>query len=174
MTNKVPKPKRKYFWLFVFELHYQINHTFHFPSGSSASGILGRAPTVGDTFKPVPQPRLEVPARTERHRFSQQSRLPCDSNWGANPVKPLKGTPLPVESTLCFRELVISKTKVGLRIIPSPRRPVRLVSWLRSPLGVVKLSRDGCSGGSPEGLDLAAELGFSILVVEFDSATIVL
>ena len=38
---------------------------------------------------------------------------------------------------------------MGLRIIPSPRRPVRLVSWLRSPLGVVKLSRDGCSEGSP-------------------------
>ncbi|KDO58196.1 hypothetical protein CISIN_1g044995mg, partial [Citrus sinensis] len=51
-------------------------------------GILGRAPTVGGTFKPVPQPRLEVPARTGRHRFSQQMRLPCDSNWGANPVKP--------------------------------------------------------------------------------------
>ncbi|KAK9217894.1 hypothetical protein WN943_006524 [Citrus x changshan-huyou] len=64
----------------------------------NAEGILGRAPTVGDTFKPVPQPRLEVPARTGRHRFSQQRRLPCDSNWGANPVKPLKGTPLPVDS----------------------------------------------------------------------------
>ncbi|GAY47223.1 hypothetical protein CUMW_102940 [Citrus unshiu] len=65
------------------------------------TSILGRAPTVGGTFKPVPQPRLEVPARTGRHRFSQQRRLPCDSNWGANPVKPLKGTPLPVEPTLC-------------------------------------------------------------------------
>ncbi|KAK9221677.1 hypothetical protein WN944_010105 [Citrus x changshan-huyou] len=64
-------------------------------------GILGRAPTVRGTFKPVPQPRLEVPARTGRHMFSQQRRLPCDSNWGANPVKPLKGTPLPVEPTLC-------------------------------------------------------------------------
>ncbi|GAY58747.1 hypothetical protein CUMW_189300, partial [Citrus unshiu] len=60
-----------------------------------SSGILGRAPTMEGTFKPVPQPRLEVPARTGRHRFSQQRRLPCDSNWGANPVKPLKGTPLP-------------------------------------------------------------------------------
>ncbi|KAK9214560.1 hypothetical protein WN944_006553 [Citrus x changshan-huyou] len=49
---------------------------------------------MGGTFKPVPQPRLEVPARTGRHRFSQQMRLPCDSNWGANPVKLLKGTPL--------------------------------------------------------------------------------
>ncbi|GAY57398.1 hypothetical protein CUMW_179110 [Citrus unshiu] len=66
-------------------------------------GILGRAPTVEDTFKPVPQPRLEVPARTKRHRFSQQRRLPCDSNWGANPVKPLKGTPLPVEPTLLVK-----------------------------------------------------------------------
>ncbi|KAH9796637.1 Receptor-like serine/threonine-protein kinase SD1-8 [Citrus sinensis] len=69
---------------------------------ASDIGILGRAPTVGGTFKPVPQPRLEVPARTGRHRFSQQRRLPCDSNWGANPVKPLKGTPLPVEPTLCW------------------------------------------------------------------------
>ena len=43
-------------------------------------GILERAPTMGGTFKPVPQPRLEVPAQTERHRFSQQRRLPCDSN----------------------------------------------------------------------------------------------
>ena len=63
---------------------------------------MGRAPTVGGTFKPVPQPRLEVSARTGRHIFSQQRRLPCDSNWGANPVKPLKGTPLPVEPTLCW------------------------------------------------------------------------
>ena len=54
-------------------------------------GILRRAPTVGSTFKFVPQPRLKVPVRTERHRFSKQRRLPCDSNWGANPVKPLKG-----------------------------------------------------------------------------------
>ena len=55
---------------------------------------------MGGTFKPVPQPRLEVPARTGRHRFSQQRRLLCDSNWGANLVKPRKGTPLPVEPTL--------------------------------------------------------------------------
>ena len=54
------------------------------------------------TFKPVPQSRLEVSSRTERHKFSQQMRLPCDSNWVANSVKPLKGTPLPVEPTLCW------------------------------------------------------------------------
>ena len=67
---------------------------------------------MGGTFKPVPQPRLEVPARTERHIFSQQRRLPCDSNWGANTVKPLKGTPLPVETTLCWSsKLNINKLK---------------------------------------------------------------
>ena len=35
---------------------------------------------MGDTFKPVPQPRLEIPARTERHKFSQQklSNVPVD------------------------------------------------------------------------------------------------
>ena len=70
-------------------------------------GIMRRAPTVGGTFKPVLQLRLEVPAWTERHRFSQQMRLPCDSNWGANPVKPLKGTLLPVEPTLCWWPLFI-------------------------------------------------------------------
>ncbi|KAH9675214.1 cytochrome P450 family 94 subfamily D polypeptide 2 [Citrus sinensis] len=70
-------------------------------------GILGRALTVGSTFKPVPQLRLEVSARTGRHRFSQQMRLPCDSNWGANPVKPLKGTPLPVEPTLCWLDVTL-------------------------------------------------------------------
>ncbi|KDO63739.1 hypothetical protein CISIN_1g035217mg [Citrus sinensis] len=32
--------------------------------------------------------------------FSQQMRLSCDSNSGAKPIKPLKGTPLPVEPTL--------------------------------------------------------------------------
>ena len=47
---------------------------------SYLQGILGRAPTVGGTFKPVPQPRLEVSARTGRHRFSQQMRFPCYSN----------------------------------------------------------------------------------------------
>ncbi|KAK9205089.1 hypothetical protein WN943_015355 [Citrus x changshan-huyou] len=79
-----------------FDLPHVIKHDPNCP------GILGRAPTVGDTFKPVPQPRLEVPARTERHRFSQQRRLPCDSNWGANSIKSLKETPLPVEPTLCW------------------------------------------------------------------------
>ncbi|GAY49972.1 hypothetical protein CUMW_123170 [Citrus unshiu] len=39
---------------------------------TGTNGILGRAPTVRGIFKPVPQPRLEVPARIERHRFSQQ------------------------------------------------------------------------------------------------------
>lgn len=52
------------------------------------------------TFKYVPQPKLEVIARIERHKFSQQRRLPCDSNQGANPVKPLKETLLSVEPTL--------------------------------------------------------------------------
>ena len=50
-------------------------------------GILRRIPTVGGTFKPVPQPKLEVPARTERHRFSQQRRLPCYSNWKIHVIK---------------------------------------------------------------------------------------
>ncbi|KAK9217489.1 hypothetical protein WN943_006116 [Citrus x changshan-huyou] len=58
------------------------------------------AQVLGSTFKPVPQPRLEVLARTGRHKSSQQRRLPCDSNWGANSVKPLKETPLPVKPTL--------------------------------------------------------------------------
>ena len=57
---------------------------------------------MGGAFKSVPQPRLEVSPQTERHIFSQQRRFPCDSNWGANSVKPLKGTPLPVEPTLCW------------------------------------------------------------------------
>ena len=51
-------------------------------------GILGRAPTVGGTFKPVPQP--------------QQMRFSYDSNWGANSIKPLKGAPLTIELTLCW------------------------------------------------------------------------
>ncbi|GAY55625.1 hypothetical protein CUMW_165630 [Citrus unshiu] len=60
-------------------------------SSWSPGGILGRAPTVGDTFKPVPQSRLKVPARTGRYMFSQQRRLPCDLNWGANSIKHLRG-----------------------------------------------------------------------------------
>ncbi|KAK9199432.1 hypothetical protein WN944_014623 [Citrus x changshan-huyou] len=79
---------------------------------NSSHGILERAPTVGGTFKPVPQPRLEVPARTGRHMFFQQMRLPCDSNWRANPVKPLKGTLLPVEPTLCWSSHGISSNSV--------------------------------------------------------------
>ncbi|KAH9696998.1 Dynamin-related protein 3A [Citrus sinensis] len=49
-----------------------------------------RASTVGGISEPVPQSRLEVPARTGRHMFFQQMRLSCNSNWRANPVKPLK------------------------------------------------------------------------------------
>ena len=60
---------------------------------------------VEDTFKSVPQLRLEVPARIERHRFSQQRRLSCNSNWGTNPIKTLKGTSLSVEPTLCWYQL---------------------------------------------------------------------
>lgn len=37
----------------------------------------------------------------------------------------------------------------GLRIIMSPRRPPRLVSWMKLPPGVVKLSMDGYSKGNP-------------------------
>ncbi|KAH9695296.1 transmembrane protein [Citrus sinensis] len=73
---------------------------------------------MGGTFKPIPQPRLEVPARTGRHRFSQQRRLPCDSNWGANSVKTLKGTPLPVEPTLCW---LVDK---------DPNDPIFKMNWI--------------------------------------------
>ena len=61
---------------------------------------MGRASIVGGTFKPVLQPRLKTHARTGRHKFFQQRRLLCDSNWRANLVKSLKGTLLPVEPTL--------------------------------------------------------------------------
>lgn len=38
---------------------------------------------MGGTFKPAPQFKLEIPARTERHMFFQQMRFSYDSNWGA-------------------------------------------------------------------------------------------
>ena len=53
-------------------------------------------------FKLAPQLRLKISARTGRHMFSQQIRLPCNSNWRANLIKPLKETSLPVEPTLCW------------------------------------------------------------------------
>ena len=57
---------------------------------------------MGGTFNLVPQLRLEFSARIERHRFSQQWQLPCDTNWGTNSIKPLKGTLLPMKPTLCW------------------------------------------------------------------------
>lgn len=42
-----------------------------------------------------------------------------------------------------------SRIAEGLRVLVLPRRPIRLVSWMRPPLGVVKLTVDGCSKGNP-------------------------
>lgn len=55
---------------------------------------------VEGIFKSVPQFKLEVPAQTERHMFSQQIRLFYDSNLKINPVKLLKRTLLPIKPTL--------------------------------------------------------------------------
>ncbi|KAH9750680.1 hypothetical protein KPL71_013964 [Citrus sinensis] len=109
-----------------------------------------------------------------------------------------------------LRGILDTQIGEGLQIIMPPRRPPRLVSWMKPPPGVVKLSVDGCSRGNPgmtttggvlrdhqgvvlaafgsflghqsilfaelmallEGLDLAAQLGFSNLEVESDSATV--
>lgn len=76
--------------------------SYYFFNFFLSRGIFGRAPTVGDTFKAVPQLRLAISARIGRHMFSQQMRLPCNSNWEANPIKSLKETPWPVEPTLCW------------------------------------------------------------------------
>lgn len=37
----------------------------------------------------------------------------------------------------------------GLRVLVPPRRPVRFITWMRPPPGVVKLTVDGCSRGNP-------------------------
>ncbi|KAH9696993.1 Dynamin-related protein 3A [Citrus sinensis] len=66
------------------------SHLFSNADSNGSGRILRRASTVGGISEPVPQSRLEVPARTGRHMFFQQMRLSCNSNWRANPVKPLK------------------------------------------------------------------------------------
>lgn len=43
-----------------------------------------------------------------------------------------------------------SRIVEGLRIIAPPKRPIRLVPWIRPPLGVMKLTVDGCFRGNPE------------------------
>ena len=67
---------------------------------------------MGGTFKSIPQLRLEVSARIGRYMFFQQRRLPYDSNWETNLVKPLKGTPLPIEPTLYWFNHIV--TTLGL------------------------------------------------------------
>lgn len=110
-----------------------------------------------------------------------------------------------------LRRVLDSRITEGLRIIAPPERPIRLVSWIRPPLGVIKLTVDRFSRGNPgmaalggilldhrgevlavfgsllghqpilyaelmavyEGLDLAIQLGHSVLKVESDSTTMV-
>ncbi|KAH9660218.1 hypothetical protein KPL70_024139 [Citrus sinensis] len=47
-----------------------------------------------------------------------------------------------------FRGVLDSRIVKGLQIIVLPKRPIRLVSWIQPPLGVVKLTVDGCSRGN--------------------------
>ena len=42
-----------------------------------------------------------------------------------------------------------SRIVEGLRVMASPRRPIRLVVWKRPPPGIVKLTVDGCSKSNP-------------------------
>ncbi|KAH9684247.1 reverse transcriptase domain-containing protein [Citrus sinensis] len=110
-----------------------------------------------------------------------------------------------------LRGVLDSRFLEGLRVLATPRRPIRLVAWIRPSPGVVKLTVDGCSRGNPgmaasggilrdhrgvalaafgsflghkpilyaelmaicEGLELASQLGHSVLEVESDSATVV-
>lgn len=110
-----------------------------------------------------------------------------------------------------LRGVMSSQLADGLRVIASPRRPIRVVSWKQPPLGAIKLTVDGCSRGNLglsaaggvlrdhrgmvlagfgsflghqpilyaelvavcEGLELAVQLGYSIVEVESDSATVV-
>lgn len=48
-----------------------------------------------------------------------------------------------------LRGVVGSQLTEGLRVSDSPRRPIRLVAWMRPPPGVAKLTVDGCSRGNP-------------------------
>ncbi|KAH9777029.1 polycomb group protein VERNALIZATION 2 [Citrus sinensis] len=43
-----------------------------------------------------------------------------------------------------------SRIAEGLQVTTPPRRSIRLVAWTRLPLGVAKLTMDGCSRGNPE------------------------
>ena len=48
-----------------------------------------------------------------------------------------------------LRGILDTQILEGLSIIMPPRRPPQLVSWMKPPLEVVKLSVDGCSRGNP-------------------------
>ncbi|KAH9684879.1 hypothetical protein KPL70_013711 [Citrus sinensis] len=48
-----------------------------------------------------------------------------------------------------LRGILDTQIGEGLQIIMPPRRPPRLVSWIKPPPGVVKLSVDDCSMGNP-------------------------
>lgn len=48
-----------------------------------------------------------------------------------------------------LRGVLDSRIVKGLQIIVPPKRPIRLVSWIQPPLGVIKLTVDGCSRGNP-------------------------
>lgn len=47
-----------------------------------------------------------------------------------------------------LRGVLSSQIAEGLRVMALPWRQIRLVSWMRLPLRVVKLTVDGCSRGN--------------------------
>ena len=48
-----------------------------------------------------------------------------------------------------LRGVLDSRLVEGWRVVTRHRRPLRLISWIRPPPGVVKLTVDGCSRGNP-------------------------
>ncbi|KAK9217059.1 hypothetical protein WN943_005684 [Citrus x changshan-huyou] len=143
-----------------------------------------------ETLCPLPEPSLVI------FQVGSDLRL-AGSAFGFKPPQ--------------LRGVLDSRFLEGLRVLATPRRPIRLVAWIRPSPGVVKLTVDGCSRGNPgmaasggilrdhrgvalaafgsflghkpilyaelmaicEGLELASQLGHSVLEVESDSATVV-